>query len=726
MAVDFRYTRVFNETMDAWLEGKRRVLHQGGTSSSKTFSVLQFLKEVAEQAKEPLLITVVSESLPHLKLGAIADFFNILGESPVKTNPNWRMTDFTYQRPDWKGKVQFFGADDAGKASGPRRQVLFINEGNNVPWVTARALDVRTDMFTIVDWNPTGEFWVHEYLSGSDVIPGWIHDTENNAYVHSTYLDAVDVLPQSVIDRIEANKNDPNWWRVFGEGLTGKLEELVHPNYEIVDQLPEGYYFYGLDFGFTNDPSVLTKNCIIGGDLYSQEIFYKVGMTNNAIAQRMDLAKVSKFTDEIWADSAEPKSIQEIAEKGFNIVGADKKPGSVEYGIQKVNQYRHFWTKGSVNCMKEQDNYRYIKKTTDGGREYISDDTTHFFSHGMDSLIAGTLIETKRGEKKIEDVTTDDYVLTRAGWKRVLFGGKTSSSKEIFTITFSNGKAITGTADHLIWLKDKGFTPLNTCRYSDIIEVCAGKRLSIMGRNIIATLKLLIGRTGCTSGLNQKQSGICIAKYGLTITEPFLKVVRYITKTITRLTMNYLTLNACLVDGISSITQPLILSGEGSGYEPISENTSRRLMTGTSRLKEESGTANTEERHIKKDSHWIKSVLNAVSRLRILPANPQRGFVLTTVNRKLAEGRVRITLRKLADGAVALFKRISINLMNVAPVYVLSVSEPHKEKQPVYDITTEDIPEFYANGILVHNSRRYAVMSYVPLYTGLLAPATNY
>lgn len=389
MAIDFRLTRVFNETLDAWLAGKRRCLHQGGTSSTKTYSILQFLVKLAEDAKEPLLISVVSQSLPHLKLGAITDFFNILGETNDKNNPSWRITDFTYQRPNWKGKIQFFGADDVGKASGPRRQILFINEGNNVPWVTAMALDIRTDIFTIVDWNPVGEFWVHEYLSGKKVVPGWIHDKEKNAYVHSTYLDAnvngLSVLPQAVIDNIESNRKDPNWWRVFGEGLTGKVEELVHPNFEEVDKLPEGYYFYGLDFGFSNDPSVLTKHCIIGGNLYSQEMFYKLGMNNNAIAQKMDLCKVKKFSDEIWADSAEPKSIDEIAEYGFNIIGVDKKPGSVEYGIQKVNQYKQFWTKDSVNCIKDQKNYRFLTKTTPGGQEYISDDTTHFFSNGMDS-----------------------------------------------------------------------------------------------------------------------------------------------------------------------------------------------------------------------------------------------------------------------------------------------------------------------------------------------------
>ncbi len=384
-ALDYHYTTVFNETMDAWLAGKRRMLHQGGTSSSKTYSILQFLIEVAERTEKPLLITVVSESLPHLKLGAINDFFNILGETGDKNNPNWSVTSSTYQRPDWKGKIQFMGADEPSKASGPRRQILFINEGNNVPWDTVRALDVRTDIFTIVDWNPTGEFWVHEYLSGKEIIPGWIHDKENNAFLLSTYLDAKSVLPQSVVDNIESNKNDPNWWRVFGEGLTGKIEELVHPNFEIVSKLPEGYYFYGLDFGFSNDQTVLTKHCIIGDALYSQELIYKLGLTNDAIARQMDLVKVRKNLDEIWADSAEPKSIAEIAEKGFNIKGCEKGPGSVEYGIQKVNQYRQYWTEDSVHCIKDQKNYRFLRKKTPGGQEYISDDRTHFFSNGMDS-----------------------------------------------------------------------------------------------------------------------------------------------------------------------------------------------------------------------------------------------------------------------------------------------------------------------------------------------------
>lgn len=383
MAIDFRLTRIFNETLDAWLAGKRRCLHEGGTSSSKTYSVLQFLIQLAQDTKEPLRISVVSESLPHLRRGCIADFFNIIGESPVKTNPNWKMTEFTYQRPEWKGMIEFFGVEDAGKVAGPRRDILFINEGNNIPWATARQLDTRTRMFTIVDWNPVSEFWVHEYESGEDILPGWRADEEHNAYVHSTYLDAVDVLPQSVIDRIEANKNDPNWWRIYGLGLIGKIEGLVYPHFEVCDILPDGNYFYGLDFGYT-DPTVLTKHCIIGSKLYSQEILWGVNWTNDVLARNMDLAKVRKYLDEITADAEDPKSIKELSDKGFNVKPSEKGKDSVKYGIQKVNEYEQYWTADSVNCIKEQKNFRYISRII-RGREVLTDDTTHFFSHGMSS-----------------------------------------------------------------------------------------------------------------------------------------------------------------------------------------------------------------------------------------------------------------------------------------------------------------------------------------------------
>ena len=370
--LELKTTRVFKDCLEAWCGGYRRLLEEGGTSSSKTWSILQFIIYLATEARTPMLISVVSESLPHLKRGCIRDFFAILGESP-ESNPFWSKTEFTYRRPNWKGVIEFFGADDSGKVRGPRRQVLFINEGNNIPWETARGLDVRTELFTFCDWNPVGEFWAHD---------NWVGDKQNY-YGHSTYLDAAHVLPQAVVDNIESNRDkDPNWWNIYGLGLLGKVEGLVHSKFGQVDELPDGACCYGLDFGFLVDPTVLTKHVFIGDSLYSQQMFYEYGeLTNDAIARRMDLCGVEKGVDIIYADPNEPKSIKEIAEKGYICREAVKGPGSVAYGIQKVNQFYQYWTKDSLDCIKEQRNYRYLPDRE--GK--LTNNTTHQFSHGIDS-----------------------------------------------------------------------------------------------------------------------------------------------------------------------------------------------------------------------------------------------------------------------------------------------------------------------------------------------------
>lgn len=332
--------------------------------------MLQALQVIAEKSRIPLDISIVSESLPHLKQGCIRDFFNILGEDS-DTSPFYHKTDHIYNRPGWNGKFLFFGADDDGKVRGPRRHILFINEANNVPWETALALDIRTEIFTILDWNPVGEFWAHE---------NWTED--NNAYDHSTYLDALEVIPQSKAKEIESYRDkDPNWWNIYGLGLIGKIEGLVYPSFEQVETLPVGEVFYGLDFGFSSDPTVLVKNVIEVDNLYSQEIFYDASaLTNDQIARKLSLARVHK--EPIYPDPNEPKSAEELRKFGFNVIDAVKGKGSVEFGIQKVNQFYQHWTKDSLNCIKEQRNFRYIKDKTTGE---LTDRTTHQWSHGMDA-----------------------------------------------------------------------------------------------------------------------------------------------------------------------------------------------------------------------------------------------------------------------------------------------------------------------------------------------------
>jgi len=376
---EIKTSRVFDDILKAWVDGKRRILLEGGTASTKTWSLLQACIVIQEKVQQPLLISVVSESLPHLKKGAIRDFFNILGESQ-ENNPNWKITESTYKRPGWKGSIEFFGADNADKVRGPRRHILCINEGNNVPWETARGLDIRTSIFTIVDWNPVSEFWAHEFWVGK----------EGNDYSHSTYLDAKEagVLPAQTIADIESYKDtDPNWWSIYGLGKLGRIEGLVYPYFDQVDALPPGDVFYGLDFGYSNDPSALVA-CVIDGDtLYCDELIYEAGLTNDAIAHRMDEVGIQRNHAEIFADAAEPKSIEEIHRFGFNIKPCSKGKDSVEFGHQKIRQYKQIWTKRSLNCIKEQRNFRYV---SDKNGKY-TEKTTHTWSHGMDARRYGVV-----------------------------------------------------------------------------------------------------------------------------------------------------------------------------------------------------------------------------------------------------------------------------------------------------------------------------------------------
>jgi len=687
-----RFTGIFGLNNEAWLSGKRRALNEGGTASSKTWSILQLLYMISLYTKSEIMISVVSESLPHLKKGAIRDFFRVTGED-IDSCPYYNKTDHIYKRG--KGTVEFFGADESGKVRGPRRDILFINEGNNVPWETARGLDIRTRLFTFVDWNPVSEFWAHER---------WIGQPENT-YIHSTYMDAVDVLPPEVVANIESNKNDPNWWNIYGLGRIGKIEGLVYPMFEQVGALPPGDVFYGMDFGYSNDPTVLVK-CIIKGDgFYCEELIYEKGLTNDAIAYRMAELGVIRNYDEIYADSAEPKSIEEIYQHGFNIKPAPKGAGSVEYGHQKVRQYKQFWTADSTNCIKEQRNFRYVPDK-DGK---LTDKTTHQWSH---CLIAGTLITTIKGQKPIEQVTVDDFVLTRSGWRKVKASGMVTPLADVCTVTFSDGVTITGTPSHKI-LTGNGFIPLHSLRYGDIIEVCEENSLFTMARNITDTQKQMAGQIPIITGEEKvvEKIAIFIAKYGLIITGQSRKVLKSITKIKTHLITILRILNACIVTCINLDTH--FQSGELNGCNNTLTTLDHYQRTGIARLMESNGIGNMVERPIKTASHWIRSVCNVASHLRILPDSQQLAFAQTPVNQNGEGNQDKTTRQESALGARSNSPLTNTMTPKPVPVYVVNVSDVLPNKQAVYDLTIDKAPEFYANGVLVHNSmdaRRYAIM----------------
>ncbi|MFA5558608.1 MAG: terminase large subunit [Methanofastidiosum sp.] len=380
-------TSVYEKILDAYHSRKRHIWVVGGTAASKSYSILQLLILKATCAKKPILISIVSESIPHIKRGCLRDFEKILGDAFDQNKFN--RSDLIYTFPGGT-KVEFFGADDASKLRGARRQILFLNEANNIPYMAFQELDARTERLTIADWNPTSEFWFYQNNLG---------DAPDSAVIHATYRDALAVIPPGVVENIQQmGARDPNWARIYLDGLLGKIEGLVFPEFEQVDELPQGDAFFGLDFGFTTDKTALVKCVIIGDRLYSQEMLYATNLTNSDIARKMEELGIRKRYDEIFADSAEPKSIEEIYRYGFNIKGCEKGPGSVEYGHQKIRQYKLFVTKGSLNMIKELRNFRYIPDKD--GR--LTEKTTHEFSHSLDALRYAVIGKTgAKPERKI-------------------------------------------------------------------------------------------------------------------------------------------------------------------------------------------------------------------------------------------------------------------------------------------------------------------------------------
>lgn len=344
----------------------------GGTSASKTISILMWLIDYA-QSTENEIISVVSETFPHLKRGAMRDFLNIIQEHNYYKDDRWNKSDYIYTFE--KGsKLEFFSADQPGKVRGPRRDVLFINEANNISYEIYTQLEVRTKKIIWLDWNPVNEFWWY-----SDVALTRDHD-----FLTLTYKDN-EALDPSIVQAIEARKANKNWWKVYGLGQLGDVEGKVFRDWQIVDDIPHEARLEtrGLDFGYSNDPSALVAIYYYNGGYILDEELYQKGMTNKQIADTINNLTNNQIL--IKADSAEPKSIDELRLYGVNVLPTVKGRDSVNQGIQFVQNQRISVTKSSTNLIKEYRNYMW--ETDDDGK--ITNKPIGIFNHAMDAIRYG-------------------------------------------------------------------------------------------------------------------------------------------------------------------------------------------------------------------------------------------------------------------------------------------------------------------------------------------------
>ena len=359
----------------------------GGTSASKTISILLYLIAKAQHDKTPTLTSVVSESFPHLKRGAMRDFQNIMEAHGYFNPDNWNKTDYTYTF-ETGSKLEFFSADQPGKVRGPRRDRLFINEANNIPYEAYDQLTVRTKEFILLDWNPTTEFWFYDQVLGQ---------RDDVDFITLTYLDNEALAPEIVQD-IESHKNNKNWWKVYGEGQLGEVEGRIYTGWKLdVDEIPHEARLIrrGLDFGYAKDPAALIDIYEYNGGYILDELFVRTGMLNRDIASHI-LAQPDANVLTI-ADSAEPKSIDEMKEYGVNVTGSNKGPGSRNQGIQFVQGLKISVTKRSLNLKKAYNNYMW-KTDKDG---HILPEPDHFLSDAMDAVRYG--LESTRPRRFDDD-----------------------------------------------------------------------------------------------------------------------------------------------------------------------------------------------------------------------------------------------------------------------------------------------------------------------------------
>jgi phage terminase large subunit len=365
----FKRTTATNKVLG--LKNRVKII-QGGTSASKTYSILAVLINKALSI-HGIEISVVAETIPHLRRGALKDFLKIMKWTGRYIEDRFNKSLLRYEFANGS-VIEFFSADDSSKLRGARRDILYINECNNVTFDAYNELAIRTRKEVYLDFNPANEFWVHTELK----------DEPDSDFLILTYKDN-EALDQSIVEQIEKNRDKAktssywaNWWKVYGEGQLGMLEGVVFSNWKTIDTIPKEARLLGigLDFGYTNDPTAIIEIYAYNGQRIVNELVYQNGLVNSEIAKRLPKNVI------VYADSSEPKSIEEIRRLGITIKGVTKGKDSINYGIDVMQRQDYLVTSQSVDLIKELRSY--IWDTDKTGRRLRK--PIDFNNHAIDAL----------------------------------------------------------------------------------------------------------------------------------------------------------------------------------------------------------------------------------------------------------------------------------------------------------------------------------------------------
>jgi phage terminase large subunit len=365
----FKRTTAINKMLK--MTARKKVI-QGGTSAGKTFGIIPILINKAAKHNR-LKITVVAETLPAVKEGALDIFKSIMFETNRWIESNWNASSLTYTFSTGS-RIQFKSFDSVGKAkSSGKRDILFLNEANHIPFEIADALMIRSKE-TWIDFNPDNEFWVHRETLKE----------HNSEFLLLTYLDnegcPIETIEDLEIKKEKANTSSywANWCKVYIDGEIGSLDGVIFNNWKTIDTIPHDARLlgYGVDFGYTNDPTAIVEVYKWNDKRIVNEICYEKGLTNSQIAKRINTKMPA------YCDSAEPKSIAELKLNGINAIAVEKGTDSIKYGINLIQENEYFVTSQSTNLISELRKYAWDKdkRTGETLNKPIDD-----FNHAIDS-----------------------------------------------------------------------------------------------------------------------------------------------------------------------------------------------------------------------------------------------------------------------------------------------------------------------------------------------------
>jgi phage terminase large subunit len=383
MDVKIKTSKTFTDI----LHGPRIVILQGGTRSGKSYSAVQYLVVQALQTPNTA-ISIVRKSFPSLRISTLRDFREIMKELDLWDDTKWRASENMYTY-DNGSTIEFLSVQDGERRKGTKRDILFVDEANELDWDDMFQLFIRTTDKTILAYNPSfpTNHWIYTQMVTHPEAQRIISTYEDNPFLEDTIIQEIERLKET----------SPSYWKVYGEGREGMSEGLIFDNVSIIDYIPDEAQLlgYGADWGYSNDPSTLVALFKFEGGIILDEIFYLKGLLTNELGRLIKEAFHMYGQSIVIGDSSEPRTLEEIFRMGINIKPAIKGPDSINSGIDIMKQHKIFITKKSKNMIDEFYSYIWMK---DKNGDLINQPDQRSQDHAIDAAryIATYMLSQKK------------------------------------------------------------------------------------------------------------------------------------------------------------------------------------------------------------------------------------------------------------------------------------------------------------------------------------------